>query len=109
MTMGASKLELVPVALAATMVYQRAYGMPPPEFYSGAPGLQSVVIVPLGTEIVTPLCAPELAAEIHTPRDLLSMTLIESDNKKVRWTDWFTVKIDTRLILGVVSNGAMDS
>ena len=31
MTMGASKLDLVPVALAATMVYQRAYGMPPPE------------------------------------------------------------------------------
>ena len=31
MTMGASKLDLVPLALAARMVYQRAYGMPPPE------------------------------------------------------------------------------
>ena len=31
MTIGISKLDLVPVALAARMVYQRAYGMPPPE------------------------------------------------------------------------------
>lgn len=65
------------------------YGMPPPEFYSGAPGLQGMVIVPLGTETVTPLCAPELADQIRTPRSILSQPLIESDNKKVRWTDWF--------------------
>ncbi len=65
------------------------YGMPPSEFYSGAPGLQGVVIVPLGTEVVTPLCAPELAPRIRTPRALLAQTLIESDNKKVRWTAWF--------------------
>jgi LysR family glycine cleavage system transcriptional activator len=64
------------------------YGMPPPEFY-GTPGLQGVVIVPLGTELVTPLCAPELAAGIRTPRSLLAQTLIESDNKKVRWPAWF--------------------
>ena len=31
MTIGIAKLELVPVALAARMLYQRAYGMPPPE------------------------------------------------------------------------------
>ena len=31
MTIRAAKLDLVPVALAARMVYQRAYGMPPPE------------------------------------------------------------------------------
>ena len=65
------------------------YGMPPPEFYSGAPGLQGMVIVPLGTETVTPLCAPELAAAIRSARDLLGQLLIESDNKKVRWADWF--------------------
>ena len=64
------------------------YGMPPPEFY-GAPGLQGVVIVPLGTEVVTPLCAPDLAPQIRTPRSLLEQALIESDNKKVRWTAWF--------------------
>src|SRR4051794_12227726 len=65
------------------------YGAPPPELYSGAPGLQGVDIVPLGTEVVTPLCSPELAAAIRSPRDLFTQTLIESDNKKVRWTDWF--------------------
>lgn len=65
------------------------YGDPPPEFYSGVPGLQGVVTVPLGTEVVTPLCCPELAPAIRSPRDLLGQVLIESDNKKVRWTDWF--------------------
>lgn len=65
------------------------YGAPPAAFYSGAPGLQGVDTVPLGTETVTPLCSPELAAAIRGPRDLLGQTLIESDNKKVRWTDWF--------------------
>jgi len=33
MTLGASKLDLVPVALAARMLYQRAYGMPPPQLH----------------------------------------------------------------------------
>jgi DNA-binding transcriptional LysR family regulator len=65
------------------------YGLPPSEFYSGAPGLQGMVIVPLGTEVVTPLCNPDLAARIRTARSLLGQTLIDSDNKKVRWTDWF--------------------
>jgi LysR family transcriptional regulator, glycine cleavage system transcriptional activator len=65
------------------------YGAPPPEFYSGAPGLQGMDTVPLGTEVVTPLCSPELAPAIRSPRDLHAQTLIESDNKKVRWTDWF--------------------
>ena len=65
------------------------YGAPPPEFYGGAPGLQGMDTVPLGTEVVTPLCSPELASNIHSLRDLFAQTLIESDNKKVRWTDWF--------------------
>jgi DNA-binding transcriptional LysR family regulator len=65
------------------------YGAPPPEFYSGATGLQGIYIVPLGTEVITPLCSPELASAIRTPRDLFAQTLIESDNKKIRWTDWF--------------------
>lgn len=65
------------------------YGAPPPEFYSGVPGLQGVDTLPLGTETVTPLCSPELAAFIRSTRDLFAQTLIESDNKKIRWTDWF--------------------
>ena len=65
------------------------YGSPPAEFYGGVPGLQGVDIIPLGTETVMPLCSPAVASTIRTPRDLLAHTLIESDNKKVRWTDWF--------------------
>jgi LysR family transcriptional regulator, glycine cleavage system transcriptional activator len=65
------------------------YGVPSPEYY-GSLTLQGVVVMPLGTEIVTPLCAPSLAKSIRSPRDLLAHTLIESDNKKVRWPAWFT-------------------
>ena len=56
---------------------------------TAAPSQRGVVILPLGTEVVTPLCAPALAAEIRSPRDLLRHTLIESDNKRVRWPAWF--------------------
>ncbi|PPQ35119.1 LysR family transcriptional regulator [Rhodopila globiformis] len=48
-----------------------------------------LVVLPLGEETVTPLCCPALAARIRTPRDLLGETLIESDNKGVRWPAWF--------------------
>ena len=49
----------------------------------------SVVVLPLGEETVTPMCAPALAPRIASPRDLLRQTLIESDNKGVRWPAWF--------------------
>lgn len=64
------------------------YGAPSQDAY-GNLSQQGLVILPLGTEVVTPLCAPALAAAIKTPRDLLGITLIESDNKKVRWPAWF--------------------
>jgi DNA-binding transcriptional LysR family regulator len=64
------------------------YGMPSPDFYS-ASMRQDLIILPLGTEVVTPLCAPALAAKIRTPRDLLRQTLIESETKRVRWPAWF--------------------
>ncbi len=64
------------------------YGTPSPDFY-GAPGHQSVYMLPLGTETVTPMCAPERAAAITSAQSLLEQTLIESDNKKVRWPAWF--------------------
>jgi LysR family glycine cleavage system transcriptional activator len=51
----------------------------------------SIVVLPLGEEVVTPLCTPAVAARIRTVRDLLSQTLIESDNKRVRWPAWFAV------------------
>jgi DNA-binding transcriptional LysR family regulator len=65
------------------------YGAPPAEFYGGMHGLQGVDTMPLGIETVTPLCSPDLAASIRAPRDLFAQTLIESDKKKIRWTDWF--------------------
>lgn len=55
----------------------------------GLPRQAGLVVVPLGEELVTPLCAPALAARIRSPADLLSMPLIESDNKMIRWPDWF--------------------
>jgi DNA-binding transcriptional LysR family regulator len=66
------------------------YGTPPADFYSGA-AHQAVTILPLGTETVAPLCAPSLAPRIRRARDLLAQTLIESDNKRVRWPAWFAV------------------
>jgi LysR family transcriptional regulator, glycine cleavage system transcriptional activator len=63
------------------------YGPPPPAYYG--PVHRSVVMLPLGTETVTPLCAPALAERIRVPADLLAHTLIESDNKRVRWPNWF--------------------
>jgi len=64
------------------------YGSPVQDLHR-MPGHESVVALPLGEETVTPLCAPALAAQIVAPRSLLSQTLIESDNKKVRWPAWF--------------------
>lgn len=64
------------------------YGPPRPEHY-GAQAFAGLVVIPLGTETVTPLCAPALARAIRAPRDLLAQVLIDSAVKKVRWADWF--------------------
>jgi LysR family transcriptional regulator, glycine cleavage system transcriptional activator len=45
--------------------------------------------VALGNETVTPLCSPALARSVRRPEDLLGLTRIESDNKRVRWPAWF--------------------
>jgi DNA-binding transcriptional LysR family regulator len=57
------------------------YGMPRHD--------DGLIVVPLGEETVTPLCAPDLARQIATPMDLFRCVLIESDNKQIRWPDWF--------------------
>ena len=62
--------------------------MPSSEDY-GASVYQNLIVLPLGTEVVAPLCAPALAANIRSPRDLLRQTLIESETKRVRWPAWF--------------------
>lgn len=55
----------------------------------GRPRQEGLVALPLGEETVTPLCGPDLARSIATPADLLGHVLIESDNKQVRWAQWF--------------------
>ncbi len=45
--------------------------------------------ISLGEEVVSPLCAAALAERIRSPDDLMHLPLIESDNKRVRWHDWF--------------------
>lgn len=55
----------------------------------GQPRGDDLVIVPLGLETITPLCAPELARRIAEPADLARHVLIRSDTKQVRWTDWW--------------------
>jgi DNA-binding transcriptional LysR family regulator len=64
------------------------YGRPAADFY-GTPGHEGVEVMPLCLERITPLCSPDIAARISTPADLLTERLIESENKKVRWRDWF--------------------
>jgi len=92
------EVEDLAVRIAASTDYARfvtddfdvdiVYGMPSPDHY-GVSMHQNLIILPLGTEVVTPLCAPTLAAEIRAPRDLLRQTLIESEVKRVRWPAWF--------------------
>jgi DNA-binding transcriptional LysR family regulator len=63
------------------------YGAPRADYYGA--GFSALVVLPLGTEVVTPLCAPSLAPAITDAAALLGHTLIESAVKKVRWPDWF--------------------
>jgi DNA-binding transcriptional LysR family regulator len=55
----------------------------------GRPSQEGVIVLPLGEETVMPLCAPKFASLVRRPDDLLHNALIDSDNKKVRWPDWF--------------------
>lgn len=59
--------------------------------YGKLPVAAGLLAVHLTQETVTPLCAPALAAAIKTPLDLLTQKLIHSDNKQIRWSDWFVV------------------
>lgn len=55
----------------------------------GPPRIEGLHVVPLGEEIVTPLCTPEIAKTIKTPNDLLGQVLIQSEVKRVQWPAWF--------------------
>lgn len=77
----------VEVRLASGTDYRRfdvfdadiIYGEPPAD----------ATALSLGQEVVSPMCSAVLAARIRTAADLLTQPLIESDNKRVRWPDWF--------------------
>lgn len=55
----------------------------------GEPRQDGVVVLPLREETVTPLCRPDVAEKIRSPADLTTFNLIESEHKRVRWSDWF--------------------
>jgi DNA-binding transcriptional LysR family regulator len=55
----------------------------------GPPRAEGLVVVPLGEESVTPMCAPALAATIATPSHLRDTVRIQSDSKQIQWADWF--------------------
>jgi DNA-binding transcriptional LysR family regulator len=55
----------------------------------GPSRVEGAVSIPLGVETVTPLCSPELAERIKEIGDLTSEVMIQSDLKRVRWSDWF--------------------
>jgi LysR family transcriptional regulator, glycine cleavage system transcriptional activator len=78
------------VRLAAGMDYARFLN---DEFDAdivyGPPRGEGLILMPLGRETVTPLCSPERAARIGSLADLFGQTLIQSDNKLVRWPLWF--------------------
>lgn len=57
----------------------------------GKPRADGRIVFPLGEEIVTPMCAPEMAHQLREAADLLGLVLIQSDRKLVRWPDWFGV------------------
>jgi LysR family transcriptional regulator, glycine cleavage system transcriptional activator len=55
----------------------------------GPPRQEGMIVLPLGEELVQPMCAPAMAGEIYEPSDLLKKPLIESEQKRVRWNAWF--------------------
>src|ERR1700750_3268755 len=55
----------------------------------GPPRQEGMAVLPLGEEIVRPMCAPSFAGAIHEPANLLKLPLIESEQKRVRWNAWF--------------------
>ncbi len=54
----------------------------------GHPRGEGIVVIPLGLETITPLCAPALAVQIRQPADILGKVLIRSESKQVGWDVW---------------------
>jgi LysR family transcriptional regulator, glycine cleavage system transcriptional activator len=81
----------VEVRIAASTTYARFVdGLVDVDIVYGEPqNRDDLIVLPLGEEIVAPLCSPEMAAQLKTPRDLVRFPLIRSDLKRIQWIDWF--------------------
>ncbi len=77
----------VEVRLASGTDYRRFDSFDADIIYGNPPS--DATALSLGHETVSPLCTRALAERVSTPADLLGLPLIESDNKRVRWGDWF--------------------
>lgn len=81
----------VEVRVAASTNYARFVdGLFDVDIVYGEPSnREDLIVVPLGEEIVSPLCCPGIAERLRTPRDLARVALIRSDLKRIQWIDWF--------------------
>lgn len=57
----------------------------------GRPKSEGAIVIPLGDELLTPLCSPAMAKRIRQPMDLTTVPLIQSEYKQFRWPSWFEV------------------
>jgi DNA-binding transcriptional LysR family regulator len=81
----------VEVRIAASTTYARFVdGLFDVDIVYGEPqNREDLIVIPLGEEIVSPLCAPQFAATLKSKRDLARSPLIRSDLKRIQWIDWF--------------------
>lgn len=59
------------------------------DIFYGVPKQEGLEAISLGEETVSPMCSPAIAERIGSAEDLFDQLLIQSDNKLIRWTDWF--------------------
>ncbi|EJN06792.1 LysR substrate-binding domain-containing protein [Phyllobacterium sp. YR531] len=86
-----SRNEGVEVRIAASTNYARFVdGLFDVDIVYGEPSnREDLIVVPLGQEVVSPLCSPKMAERLKSPRDLSGFPLIRSDLKRIQWIDWF--------------------
>ena len=57
----------------------------------GKPRVEGAITIPLGEELLTPLCTPAMATRITRPANLAQVPLIQSEYKQFRWPSWFEI------------------
>ena len=80
----------IEVKIAASTEYARfSDGEFDADIVYGQPQGDDLSVIPLGMEIIQPLCSPKVAQTIRSVEDLRVANLIRSDLKRVQWRDWF--------------------